>query len=162
MPLLDAFLDGWDFPMVVVTTVAAGSGERSGCLVGFTTQASIDPARFLVCLSRTNHTYRVAFEATHLAVHRLSATQRNLAELFGTVSGDEVDKFARCRWSTGPGGLPLLDDCPNRFIGLVVERHPYGDHTGFLLEAVSADGDRPASAPLMFSAVGDLEAGHDA
>jgi flavin reductase (DIM6/NTAB) family NADH-FMN oxidoreductase RutF len=36
-----------DYPMLVVT--AAAAGERAGCLVGFATQASIDPARFLVC-----------------------------------------------------------------------------------------------------------------
>jgi hypothetical protein len=50
----DEFIKGLDYPMFVVTTVAAG--QRAGCLVGFTTQASIDPPRLLVCLSVENHT----------------------------------------------------------------------------------------------------------
>ena len=46
---------GLDYPMFVIT-VAAG-GERSGCLIGFATQAGVDPARFIVCLSDKNHTH---------------------------------------------------------------------------------------------------------
>src|SRR5207248_6722269 len=33
------------------------------------------------------------------------------AALFGARTGDEVDKFTRCRWTSGPAGVPLLDDC---------------------------------------------------
>ena len=42
----DAFVGGLDYPVFVVT--AAHGEERSGCLVGFATQASIDPPRMLV------------------------------------------------------------------------------------------------------------------
>ncbi|MGH3330053.1 MAG: flavin reductase, partial [Nocardioidaceae bacterium] len=65
----DDFVEGLDYPMFVVTT--ANDGHRAGCLVGFTTQASIDPPRMLVCLSVKNRTYRVAQEAEYLAVHVL-------------------------------------------------------------------------------------------
>ncbi len=56
-----------DYPMFIVTVCA--DGERSGCLIGFATQASIDPSRFLVCLSHKNRTYRVAQGAELLGVH---------------------------------------------------------------------------------------------
>src|SRR5262249_26595638 len=36
-----AIVDGLEYPMIVVT--AADGDERSGCLVGFHSQASIDP-----------------------------------------------------------------------------------------------------------------------
>lgn len=50
-----------DYPMFVVTTRV---GEvRAGCMVGFTSQVSIHPARFLVGLSKRNHTYRIARDA---------------------------------------------------------------------------------------------------
>ena len=58
-----------DYPMYIVTTQA--DDERAGCLVGFTSQVSIGPPRFLVGLSERNHTFRVAQRATHLAVHLL-------------------------------------------------------------------------------------------
>jgi flavin reductase (DIM6/NTAB) family NADH-FMN oxidoreductase RutF len=81
--------------------------------------------------------------------------------LFGTRTGDEVDKFARCSWRPGPAGVPVLDDCPRRFVGAVLDRVPLGNHTGFLLSPEGAVGD-PAGRPLMFSDVRDLEAGHAA
>ena len=43
---LDTFVGGLDYPMYVVTTRVGD--DRAGCLVGFTTQTSIDPQRFLV------------------------------------------------------------------------------------------------------------------
>ncbi len=56
-----------DYPMFVVTTRVGD--ESAGCLVGFTSQVSIRPPRFMVGLSKRNHTYRVAEGAKHLAVH---------------------------------------------------------------------------------------------
>ena len=90
-----------DYPMFIVT-VRAG-GERSGCLIGFATQASIDPPRFLVCLSHNNRTYRVGCDAELLGVHFVPEDAAELAELFGGETGDEVDKFDRCAWQRGAG-----------------------------------------------------------
>ena len=42
---VDQVLSEVDYPVFVVTTVDRDSGERAGCLVGFVTQCSIDPAR---------------------------------------------------------------------------------------------------------------------
>jgi flavin reductase (DIM6/NTAB) family NADH-FMN oxidoreductase RutF len=96
-----------DYPMFVVTTRAGD--ELGGCLVGFTSQVSIRPSRFLVGLSKRNRTYRVARRATHLAVHLLPRRHRALARLFGGETGDRVNKFDRCAWSAGPEGVPVLD-----------------------------------------------------
>ena len=116
-----------DNPLVVVTTAEAG--ERAGCLVGFHAQSSIEPQRYCVWLSKANHTYRVALRATHLAIHFLTADDLPLAELFGDQTGDTVDKFAGLRVSPGPGGVPVLADCPHwlvaRRVALLDEG---GDH----------------------------------
>ena len=42
-----ALTSALDYPMFIVTV--APDGGRAGCLVGFATQCSIDPVRFLVC-----------------------------------------------------------------------------------------------------------------
>lgn len=146
-----------DYPMFVVT--AAAAGERAGCLVGFSTQGSIDPVRYLVAISQQNHTYRVAMHARRLAVHALST--RALAELFGTQTGDETDKFARCAWHRGPDDVPILDEAAAWFSGPVLERIPLGDHTGFLVAPDSGQADDPVGL-LSFADVRDLDAGHDA
>ena len=109
--LRSAFEDlvgGLDYPMYVVT--AAVDGERAGCLVGFAAQASIDPQRLVVMVSKANETFRIASKADVLGVHYLGQDNEDLAELFGEESGDWTDKFARCKWQEGPSGVPILAD----------------------------------------------------
>jgi flavin reductase (DIM6/NTAB) family NADH-FMN oxidoreductase RutF len=148
-----------DYPMFVVT--AAANGERGGCLVGFATQSSIDPPRFLVCLSKTNRTYRIARDAPALAVHFLPADASDLAELFGGETGDRVDKFAACEWKEGPGGVPLLERCPNRFVGEVLARNDVGDHVAFLLAPVAAEHAR-RGGQFPFHRAKRIDPGHEA
>jgi Flavin reductase like domain len=88
-----------DPPLYVVT--ADDGTERSGCLVGFATQCSIHPPRFLVCLSVLNHTERVARRTGALGIHLLDAEDHPLAAHFGGLTGDEADKFAGVAWHRG-------------------------------------------------------------
>jgi flavin reductase (DIM6/NTAB) family NADH-FMN oxidoreductase RutF len=155
----DQVVEGLDYPMFVVTTVH--DGERAGCMVGFTTQASIDPPRMLVCLSNKNHTHRLAVQADLLAVHVLDPDDGPLAKLFGGETGDEVDKFTRVDWHAGPGGIPLIDECDRRFVGRIRDRVELGDHTGFLLDPIAAEGESAGPA-LGFQQVDDLDPGHEA
>jgi flavin reductase (DIM6/NTAB) family NADH-FMN oxidoreductase RutF len=149
-----------DYPMFVVTTRA---GDRSaGCLVGFASQVSIRPQRFLVGLSKRNYTYRVAEGASHLAVHLIERRHCELARLFGGETGDETDKFGRCGWHSGPHGLPILDDAAGWFAGAVLSRYDVGDHVGFLLEPVEGSAPDKFGQLVTFSDVRDLEPGHDA
>jgi flavin reductase (DIM6/NTAB) family NADH-FMN oxidoreductase RutF len=149
-----------DYPMFVVTTQA--DGERSGCLVGFATQTSIRPPRFLVGLSRRNHTFGVAARSTHLAVHVLSDHHIELARLFGGETGDRIDKFSRCTWHTGPDDMPILDDAVAWFVGKTLERTDFGDHVGYLLEPVAGHAPEKFDELVTLSDVSDLDAGHDA
>jgi flavin reductase (DIM6/NTAB) family NADH-FMN oxidoreductase RutF len=155
-------LGSLDFPMFVVTTAASDDGERSGCLVGFATQCSIHPPRFLVCISQRNHTARVASRADFLAAHLVPRDQMAVANLFGEETGDEVDKFEGCSWSPGPGGVPLLDACPVRFVGRISERVPLGDHTGYLLIPEQAHGRAAPGDHVRFLDVTDMDPGHPA
>jgi len=119
-------------PVYIVT--AAAAGRRAGCLVGFATQVSMGPERFLVCVSRANATFPVAMTAERLAVHAVTEGERGLAELFGGETGDEVDKFARCAWEPADDGTPILSGPPTWFLGRIVERVDLGDHIGCVLE----------------------------
>jgi flavin reductase (DIM6/NTAB) family NADH-FMN oxidoreductase RutF len=121
-----------DYSLFIVT--AAHGDERDGCLIGFATQVSIHPSRFLACLSVKNRTYRVASQSSMLVVHPVPDDAEDLAVLFGGETGDEVDKFARCRWEPGPDGIPVLSDVDNWFAGRVLGHIGFGDHVGFVLE----------------------------
>jgi flavin reductase (DIM6/NTAB) family NADH-FMN oxidoreductase RutF len=148
-------------PAMLVVTVRAGD-EVHGCLVGFHTQVSIDPLRYLVCLSHENATYRAARDAEVLAVHLLARDQAGMASLFGERTADEgVHKFDRCAWAPSPEGPPLLDGVAAWCIGRVVDRVPFGDHTGHILEPLRC-GVGPGAEPLRYAAVRELEPGHNA
>jgi len=158
-PIVHELVADLDYPMFIVT-VAAGE-ERAGCLVGFATQCSITPPRFLVCLSDKNRTFRVAQDAELLVVHLVPAEAGDLAELFGSETGDDIDKFARCAWSPGPGGTPVLDACGNWFAGRILERVPAGDHWAFLLDPVAAASDG-SEEQFTFHRARRIEPGHEA
>jgi flavin reductase (DIM6/NTAB) family NADH-FMN oxidoreductase RutF len=149
-----------DYPMYVVTTRA--DDELAGCLVGFTSQVSIRPPLFLAGLSKRNHTYRVARRADHLAVHLLARRHRELARLFGSETGDGVNKFERCAWQSGPHGLPILTEAVGWFVGATLSRMDVGDHVGFLLEPTTGNAPREFEQLVTFADLRDLEPGHEA
>ena len=148
-----------DYPMFVVT--ATHDSDRAGCLVGFATQASIDPPRLLVFVSKANETYRVALHSDVLVVHFLTEDDKELAALFGEESGDWTDKFQRCAWEAGPDGVPVLADVGGWVAGRVIDRIDGGDHVGHLLDPIAV-GVGDDVAPLMFQQVRDLDPGHPA
>jgi flavin reductase (DIM6/NTAB) family NADH-FMN oxidoreductase RutF len=149
-----------DPAMAVVTTDAAG--ERAGCLIGFHAQCSIEPPRYVVWLSKANHTYRVALHAQHFAVHFVAADQMDVARLFGTTSGDSTDKFAQCAWQPGADGLPVLDACPDHFVAKKIALLDEGsDHVCVVLEPTQAWSSGELR-PLRLSTAKELDPGHEA
>ena len=148
-----------DYPMFIAT-VAAG-GERAGCLIGFATQCSIHPPRFLAGISDKNQTFRVALGSDAMGIHLVPEDATELAELFGGETGDDLDKFERCSWRPGPEGVPLLDDCPNRFVGRIAERVDFGDHTGMVLEPFFAEVEEH-EGQLRFHRAKRIDPGHEA
>jgi len=155
----DTLVSELDYPMFIVTT--AVESERAGCLVGFATQASIDPPRLLVLLSKRNETYQLAQRAATLVVHFLHRHNAELAALFGEESGDWTDKFTECAWSPGPDGVPVLDGVRGWVAGSIIGRHDAGDHVAHLLETIDSRLDVPGQ-PLTYQSTRDLSPGHDA
>ncbi|WP_431951200.1 flavin reductase family protein [Nocardia lijiangensis] len=156
----DAVLGAADYPVWLVTT--ASCGTRAGCLVGFGAQLSIDPPRFVVGLSENNHTFRVAADAEYLAVHLPTDENAALVRLFATETGDTTDKFARCEWTEGPHGLPILSAVPYWFTGRILARYDFGDHVGIVLEPTAGHAADPGRPALRTSAIADLPPGHEA
>jgi flavin reductase (DIM6/NTAB) family NADH-FMN oxidoreductase RutF len=147
-----------DYSLYIVTVAA--DGERSGCLVGFASQVSIHPPRFLICLSVKNRTFEVAQRASVVVVHFVPQQAEELAVLFGGQTGDETDKFAQCEWQDGPAGVPVLTSLSDWFAGLILERLEFGDHWGLLLEPIEGEAHRSGS-PLTFRRAKWIEPGHE-
>lgn len=134
----DTLMAAADPAMLVITTAAGGT--RAGCLVGFHAQSSISTEPYCLWLSKANHTYRVAHEATHFAAHFLTADDFGVAEHFGTLTGESTDKFADLDVTIDDTGVPLLGACPNR---MVLQRIALlddgGDHVCLTTKVLSAE-----------------------
>jgi flavin reductase (DIM6/NTAB) family NADH-FMN oxidoreductase RutF len=153
----DRFIQGSEYPLYVVT--ASAGAEKAGCLAGFVTQSSINPIQFVVCISKINHTYRIAEQSEGLAVHLLGADQQGVASLFGEVTGDDIDKFDGISWTRGVTLAPRLVDCAAWIEGPIIDRMSGGDHEAFLIAVTSAGaGDRKGH--FMLSDAGHFEPGH--
>jgi flavin reductase (DIM6/NTAB) family NADH-FMN oxidoreductase RutF len=148
-----------DPAMVVVTTVA--EGERAGCLVGFHSQSSIDPQRYCVWLSKANHTYRVSLRAAYFAVHFLTADDLGVAERFGTVSGEDTDKFEGLDVAEDEYGVPLLAAVPNRILLERIATLDDGSDHVCVTSRLRSASTRGAFTPLRVSDVAHLDPGHD-
>src|SRR5436305_12897845 len=74
-----------DYSLFIVTTAARG--ERAGCLIGFASQVSIHPPRFLACLSVKNRNYRVALGTEVIVVHLVPDDAEDFEPLFGGETG---------------------------------------------------------------------------
>jgi len=155
---VDVFTGKMDYPLVVITTISE-DGERSGCLAGFVTQCSIDPPRFLVCVSRVNHTFDTTRRARLLALHVLGADQVDMASHFGEQTGDSVDKFVDVGWHPGLDGVPVLDDCAAWLIVEILDRFDVGDHQA-LLTGPREGGVGNRSGLLTVQTAPALDAGH--
>ncbi len=148
-----------DPPLIVLTTAA--ENERAGCLVGFHAQSSIEPQHYCVWLSKANHTYRVGLRAAHFVVHFLTASDFEIAELFGTRSGEDTDKFAGIAFDLDPHGVPLLAACPNRMsLERIAVLDDGGDHVCVTAGVGSAD-TAGSFEPLRVSAAAHLDPGHE-
>jgi flavin reductase (DIM6/NTAB) family NADH-FMN oxidoreductase RutF len=60
-----------------------------------------------------------------------------------------------------PGGVPILDECPNWFVGRVLWRSDAGDHDAFLLEPVAAE-HGTAEDEFTFHRAKRIDPGHEA
>lgn len=173
-------VSGVDYPMFIVTAAvpAPAGGERDGCLVGFATQASIDPPRLVVMLSKANRTFRIASGSAELVVHFLHRGNHDLASLFGAKTGDQVDKLAACEWRRVEGVVPpVLTGTRGWIAGSILQRMDCGDHVAHLIDVTAGgvdadvgggndrnggDGVGGAGSQLSFQAVKDIEPGHPA
>lgn len=129
---LDRFLAGLDIRCSSSPSRRKRNLHRRRALGAWSvTQCSIDPPRLLVCITKINHSYRLASGAQTMGVHVVGSDQRGLAGLFGGEPGDDIDKFAACAWRADPRGVPVLTDCPRRMTADVLDRVDLGDHVGF-------------------------------
>jgi flavin reductase (DIM6/NTAB) family NADH-FMN oxidoreductase RutF len=154
----DTLMASADPPLIVLTT--ASENEQAGCLVGFHAQSSITPHHYCVWLSKANHTYVVGLRAAHFAAHFLTTDDLKIAERFGTLSGEDTNKFAGFDVDLDEYGVPDLKACPNRMsLERIAVLDDGSDHVCLTTRVRAARSGR-RFVPLRVSSALHLDPGH--
>lgn len=136
---LGAFTTG-----VTVVTATTADGPI-GITVNSFASVSLDPPLVLWSPAKSSSRHTAFNDATHFAIHVLSADQDSLSMRF-VKSGRAFDGLA---WETNAEGVPVIPGTLARFECRRSVAHDAGDHTiiiGEVLRAAHRDGD-----PLCFS-----------
>jgi flavin reductase (DIM6/NTAB) family NADH-FMN oxidoreductase RutF len=122
----------------------------------------VEPNSLSVWLSKADLTFRVATVADVFAVHFPAQDDIDLARIFGTLSGDDVDKFDLCAWHPGPDDVPVLDGCAQHVVGRKrALLQTTDDHACLVLDPIEATFSGPFE-PLRLSDVVHFHPGHEA
>ncbi|MCY0881442.1 MAG: flavin reductase family protein [Firmicutes bacterium] len=131
---------------VGIITVRTAHSDLAGCTVNSITSISTHPPLLLCSLQNDSDTLHAIQETSTFAVHILSQTQKDLADLFAS---DRLDKFAHISYHFSTQGTPLLDGCVAYMEGRVAQILPAADHQLILAE-IQQGAVNPEEAPLMF------------
>jgi flavin reductase (DIM6/NTAB) family NADH-FMN oxidoreductase RutF len=132
-------------PVVAVTSVSRG--RFNGMILDSAIRASISPQvpRISVYVHKWHLSHEYIWETGVYGLHLLRQDQFDLIHRLGFASGRDRDKLADLGHTTGPLGVPLLDDCRAGFECRVVNTMDAGASTCFLADIVAtypkADGD---------------------
>ena len=118
------------------------SGKRGSQINALTcawvTRVSMDPPLVAVAVGKTRYTHDFIKDGGAFAVSVLAEGQQEIGQFFGTVSGKDVDKFARYPHESKATGAPVLADCAAWVDCKLVHSYDAGDHTIFVGEVVDA------------------------
>ena len=127
---------------------AAHEGRRGGLAVAWATQVGVD--HVLVCVGKQSATRELILASKAFGLSLLTREQLELARLFGTKSGRDVDKFAGLAVHTGETGSPLLDDCAITLDCRVEAVHDRGTTKLIIGRILAAERRREQYEPLIY------------
>ena len=155
----DSLVTRMDTAMIVLT--ASDGEERAGCLVGFHTaeQHRAAPVRDLGVEDQPHLRRRAAGPVISRSTSS-PRQDRDLAEHFGGLTGDEVDKFADIEWNPGPTVCPCSRGARTGSSPVVAQHDDGGDHVCVIAEPIDVSATAEFT-PLRFHSVQRIEPGHD-
>lgn len=131
---------------VTIVTARSASGELAGLTVSSFNAVSLQPPLVLWSLNKASGAMALLSEASHYAIHVLSADQQALAERF---AGPREQRWAGQPWQAAACGAPLLPDCVAVFECFNRSQHDEGDHVIFVGEVERCHSETGLS-PLLY------------
>jgi flavin reductase (DIM6/NTAB) family NADH-FMN oxidoreductase RutF len=134
-------------PVAIITT---RSGEKiNGMTAAWVAQTSIDPPIVYVSISPLRYTWEMVDGSDHFGVSLLGYGQEEIAEIFGTTSGRDRDKFGILGIEPfiALKDIPLIPSSVVAFVSKKIKCVEIGDHYAVFGEVVEA-WKGPDSEPL--------------
>ena len=129
----------WLYPVPPVLVSCQSTGLANIITLAWAGVACSDPAIISLGIRPERHSYGIIKESGGFVVNMPKASQMELVDICGTISGRDYDKFAECRFTALPGNLmraPLIAECPVNVECRVTQVIPLGSHDLFLGEVV--------------------------
>lgn len=131
---------------VTIVTTLAPDGTPVGLTVNSFNSVSLAPPLVLWSLAHKALSLEVFTQATHYAIHVLTAAQHELAVRFATRN---ADRWIGTTWHPGKTGVPVLAGAAAVFECASRHQYPGGDHT-ILVGEVLHSTHHMGGAPLLY------------
>lgn len=129
----------WLYPVPPVLVSCQSTGSANIITLAWAGIACSDPAIISLGIRPARYSYDIIKESGGFVVNVPTASQMELVDTCGTISGREYDKFNECGFTALPGNLiraPLIAECPVNIECRVLQVIPLGSHDLFLGEVV--------------------------
>lgn len=153
----------WLYPVPPVLVSCQSTGSPNIITLAWAGVACSDPVIISLGIRPERYSYAIIKESGGFVVNMPMASQMEMVDTCGTLSGRDHDKFERCGFTALPGTFgpaPLIAECPVNLECKVTEVIPLGSHDLFLGEvlrihyneeyAVNGRLDLPAADPMIY------------
>lgn len=140
---------------VYVIGVAANA-QANAFTAAWVMPVSFQPLLLALSINPNNSSYQLLKTGGVFSVNVLQQHQLDLAKHFGQPSQGN-NKLAACDWSVGESGAPLLKNMLAYFECKVVAEYTAGDHRLITGQVVNGRLQQPASIPLNYRDIGDMD-----
>lgn len=136
------------FPATVTVVTAREGDHDHGMTVTAVTSVSMDPPSLLVCLNNSTRVHEMLLTQPYFAVNVLGHDHFAVSDAFsGKIEPDK--RFALHKWNRDRTGVLLLDGAHANVVCRRVAAVPYGTHTMFIGQVLSARVDE-VTKPLLY------------
>jgi ferric-chelate reductase [NAD(P)H] len=113
----------------------------NGQIVNSVTQVTYEPIRLAVTINKKNLTHQLISKSNVFAISVLnSSVPKSFFQLFGFMSGRDVDKFSNIQHKEGVTGCPVMvENALSVLEAMVFKSIDLGTHTVFIGNAVASE-----------------------
>jgi flavin reductase (DIM6/NTAB) family NADH-FMN oxidoreductase RutF len=138
--------------VTIITTTDEKDGEEGkphGITANSFTSVSLEPPMILVCIAKSSGSCEIFKNAKNFAVNILSASQKELSEIFAKRNINKFSHIDKNAWHFGENNCPIINDTVASLECCTHEILDGGDHI-ILMGIVESAFIEPTNEPLLY------------